>query len=57
MKNRIAALGIAAVVATSGGLAIAGSSALAASGAEKPQAAQSAGRGRQREGRSPRPRV
>ena len=43
MKNRIAALGIAAVVATSGGLAIAGSSALAASGAEKPHAAQSAG--------------
>ncbi len=42
MKNRIAALGIAAVVATSGGLAIAGSSALAASGAEKPQTAQSA---------------
>ncbi len=37
MKNRIAALGLAAVVVTSGGLAIAGSSALAASDNAKQQ--------------------
>jgi hypothetical protein len=42
MKNRLATLGIAAVVITSGGLAVAGSSALAAGGAEKPQGVQSA---------------
>jgi hypothetical protein len=42
MKNRIAALGIAAVVVTSGGLAVAGSSALAAGGAEKPQGVHTA---------------
>jgi hypothetical protein len=42
MKNRIAALGIAAVVVTSGGLAVAGSTALAAGGAEKPQGVHTA---------------
>jgi hypothetical protein len=42
MKNRIAALGLAAVVATSGGLAVAGSSALAAGDSDPQGSGQSA---------------
>jgi hypothetical protein len=47
MKNRIAAIGLAAVVVTSGGLAVAGSSALAASDNTKQQGGQSAEAGSQ----------